>query len=175
MAAVAEVQNGGGAEKAVAVAAVTFTALKPQLLIEAPKATDAVQFYKNAFDAEETGRTMHTKRKAEQELPLILSAQLQIGSFSILVSDLADDSTAASDKSAGTGCVLRLETEDVEAALSKAVSAGAIADGEIVDGDGVCCGGRVGKLKDPYGFTWFICSPAETCKDEEKEESRILL
>ncbi|KAI9177079.1 hypothetical protein LWI28_010814 [Acer negundo] len=174
MAAVDEVQNGGGAEKAVTVAAVTFTALKPQLLVEAPKATDAVQFYKNAFGAEETGRTMHTKRKAEQELPLILSAQLQIGSFTILVSDLADDSAAAQEKSAGTGCVLCLETEDVEAALSKAVSAGAVADGEVVDGDGMCCGGRVGKLKDPYGFTWLICSPVETCKDEVKEESRKL-
>ena len=78
------------------------------------------------------------------------------------------------EKSAGTGCVLCLETEDVETALSKAVSAGAVADGEIEDGDGVSCGGRVGKLKDPYGFTWFICSPVETCKDEEKEESRKL-
>ncbi|KAH7576519.1 hypothetical protein JRO89_XS01G0097900 [Xanthoceras sorbifolium] len=94
MAAVQEVQNGGGAEKAAA-AAVTFSALKPQLLVEAPKATDAVQFYKNAFGAVETGRSMHTKRKAEQELPLILSAQLQIGGFSFLVSDLADDSAAA--------------------------------------------------------------------------------
>lgn len=65
------------------------------------------------------------------------------------------------------GCVLCLETEDVEAALSKAVSAGAVAEGEIVEGDGAFCGGRVGKLKDPYGFTWLICSPAKSCVDVE--------
>ncbi|KAL5798294.1 hypothetical protein ACOSQ2_003114 [Xanthoceras sorbifolium] len=166
MAAVQEVQNGGVAEKAAA-AAVTFSALKPQLLVEAPKATDAVQFYKNAFGAVETGRSMHTKRKAEQELPLILSAQLQIGGFSFLVSDLADDSAAAPEKSAGIGFVLCLDTEDLEAALSKAVGAGGVAEGEIVEGDGACCGGRVGKLKDPYGFTWAFCSPAKNSADVE--------
>lgn len=85
-----EVQNGGGAEKAV-----EFTAVKPQLLVEAPKANDAVQFYKSVFGAEEIGRTSHPKRKAEQEIPLILSAELKLAGSTILVSDiLADDSSA---------------------------------------------------------------------------------
>lgn len=88
-----EVQNGGGVEKVVASeAVVTFTALKPRVVVEAPKANDAVQFYKAAFGAEELGRTMHPKRKAEQELPLVLSAQLKLGGSTILVSDVADDS-----------------------------------------------------------------------------------
>lgn len=85
-----EVQNGG-AEKAVAV--VEFTAVTPQLLVEAPKANDAVLFYKSAFGAEEVSRSMHPKRKADQETPLILSAELKLAGFSILVSDLADDSS----------------------------------------------------------------------------------
>lgn len=85
-------ENQNGASKAAA--AVTFTAVKPQLFVEAPKATDAVQFYKAAFGAEEVNRTMHPKRKADQELPLILSAEVKIGSYSLLVSDLADDSDA---------------------------------------------------------------------------------
>ncbi|KAK9281961.1 hypothetical protein L1049_004870 [Liquidambar formosana] len=156
-----EVQNGG-AEKA----AVTFTAVKPQLLVEAPKANDAVQFYKAAFGAEELSRTMHPKRKADQELPLILSAQLKLGSSIILVSDLVDDS-AAPVKAEGTGCVFCLETEDVEAAISKAVTAGAIKEGETAEGEGACFGGRVGKVKDPYGFVWLICSPGKKCADLE--------
>lgn len=89
-----EVQNGG-AEK-VAAAAVSVTAVKPQLLVEAPKANDAVLFYKAAFGAEEVGRIMHPKRKAEHELPLILSAELKIGGSTILVSDLAEDSASPS-------------------------------------------------------------------------------
>lgn len=85
-----EVQNGGGAEKAL-----SFKALKPQLLVEAPKATDAVLFYKAAFGAEEVSRTLHPKRKAEQETPAILSAELSLSDFTFLVSDVFDDSAAA--------------------------------------------------------------------------------
>lgn len=66
-------------------------------------------------------------------------------------------------KTGGTGCVICLETEDVDAAVAKAVSAGASAEGEVTEGSGACCGGRVGKVKDPYGFTWLICSPLKKC------------
>ncbi|XP_030547833.1 uncharacterized protein At5g48480 [Rhodamnia argentea] len=156
-----EVLNGGATEKAVA-----FTAVKPQLVVEAPKAGDAIEFYKSAFGAEELGRTFHPKRKAEQDLPLVLSAQLVLAGTTILVSDCTDDS-AAPVKTEGTGCVLCLETEDVEAAVRKAVAAGAVAEGELADGDGACCGGGVGKVTDPYGFTWLICSPAKKCAETE--------
>lgn len=79
-----EAQNGGSENT---VPAVSFLAVKPQLVVEAPKASDAVLFYKTAFGAEEVGRTLNPKRKAEQELPLILSAELKIGGSSVLVSD----------------------------------------------------------------------------------------
>ncbi|XWS31197.1 hypothetical protein CRYUN_Cryun23aG0056900 [Craigia yunnanensis] len=156
-----EVQNGGEET----TAAVKFTAVKPQLMVEAPKAVDAVQFYKTAFGAVEAGRTVYPKRKAEQELPHILSAQLELAGSTILVSDIADDSAPV--KTMGTGCVLCLETEDVEAAIAKAVSAGAVVEGEITEGNGACCGDRVRKVKDPYGYVWLICSPAKKCADVE--------
>jgi len=85
-----EVQNG--AENNNGSTAVVFTALKPQLVVPAPKAADAVQFYKEAFGAEEISRVMHPKRKADQELPLVLSAELKLASSVFSVSDLADDS-----------------------------------------------------------------------------------
>lgn len=85
-----EVLNGGAAEKAV----VAFTAVKPQLVVEAPKAGDAIEFYKSAFGAEELGRTLHPKRKADQELPLVLSAQLGLAGTTILVSGCTDESAA---------------------------------------------------------------------------------
>ncbi|XP_059660027.1 uncharacterized protein At5g48480-like [Cornus florida] len=162
-----KVQNGVGAENG-ASKAVAFSALKPKLFVEAPKADDAVQFYKAAFGAEEVNRVMHPKRKAEQELPLILSVELKLGSSSILVSDFADDSSAPA-KAVGTGCVICLETEDVKAAVAKAVSAGAVSESEVAEegggeGDGACCGGRVVKVKDPYGFNWLICSPPPPSK-----------
>lgn len=88
-----EVQNGGGAE--IAVPTVEFTAVKPQLFVEAPKANDAVQFYKSVFGAEEVVRTNHPKRKAEQEIPLILSAELKLAGSTILVSDILVDNSSA--------------------------------------------------------------------------------
>ncbi|XAR60895.1 hypothetical protein NMG60_11034436 [Bertholletia excelsa] len=146
---------------------VTFTAMKPQVFVEAPKANDAVQFYKAAFGAEEGDRTMHPKRKAEQEQPLVLSAELKFGSFSILVSDLADDSVPA--EAVGTGFAICLETEDVDAAVAKAVKAGAVAvsEGEAAEGEGARCGGSASKVKDPYGIIWMICSPAKKSAGEE--------
>ncbi|KAF4370355.1 hypothetical protein CsatB_024794 [Cannabis sativa] len=165
-----EVQNGGGVEKdaaAPAVSTVTFTAVKPQISVEAPKANDAVQFYKAAFGAEEVGRTMHSKRKAEQETPLILSAELSLAGSTVLVSDLVADSAAPVKSEGSGGVVLCLETEDVAAAIAKAVSAGAVAEGEVVEGEGACCGGSVGKVTDPYGFSWLICSPVKKCATVE--------
>ncbi|CAL0328187.1 unnamed protein product [Lupinus luteus] len=157
-----DAQNGGSENAGAVAATVSFSALKPQLFVEAPKANDAVLFYKSAFGAEEVSRSLNPKRKAEHELPLILSAELKIGGSSILVADITDDS-ASLVKTGGNGVVLCLETGDVEGAIAKAVSAGAIAEGEVVEGEGACCGGRVGKVKDPYGFVWLICSPAKKC------------
>ncbi len=162
-----DAQNGGSENAAAAAApAVSFAALKPQLFVEALKANDAVLFYKAAFGAEEVGRTLNPKRKAEQELPHILSAELKIAGSTFLVADVTDEA-ASPAKSGGNGIVLCLETSDVEGAISKAVSAGAVAEGEVVEGEGACCGGRVGKVKDPYGFVWLICSPGNKCSDVE--------
>ncbi|XP_041997900.1 uncharacterized protein At5g48480-like [Salvia splendens] len=138
---------------------VVFTAVKSWLVVEGPKANEAVQFYKAAFGAEELSRVNDPKRKAEQELPLIRSAELKIGSSIFVVSDLSDDSPV---KSAVSG-VFCLETEAVEAAIAQAVGAGAVSDDEVVEGEGACCGGRAGKVKDPYGNVWLICSPANKC------------
>lgn len=161
-----EAHSGGAATNGAAVKEVAFKAAKPWLFVEAPKANDAVQFYKVAFGAEEVSRTVHPKRKAEQELPLLLSAELKLGSFSFLVSDLIADDSRAPAKAVGGGVAFCLETEEVEAAVEKAVGAGAISE-DVGEGD--CCGGdgRVVKLKDPYGNVWLVCSPARGSADVE--------
>ena len=60
----------------------------------------------------------------------------------------------------GTGSVFCLESEEIDVAVEKAVKAGGVSVGEQTEGDGACCGGRVGTVKDPYGNIWMICSPA---------------
>ncbi|KNA18622.1 hypothetical protein SOVF_069060 [Spinacia oleracea] len=149
-----EVKNG--AEKnGAAATTVAFSAFKLQLQVLAPKAADAVQFYKSAFGAEEVSRDMHPKRKAEQDSPLVLSVDLKVGGFVFSVADLTGDSEVKNEGAAGV--VFCLETDNLDGALAAAVSAGAVAEGEVTEDE---VAGRVGKLKDPFGYTWVISSPA---------------
>ncbi|XP_071702551.1 uncharacterized protein At5g48480-like [Rutidosis leptorrhynchoides] len=137
----------------------TFTALKPQVFVEPSKANDAVSFYKSAFGGKEVNRVNH---------PLLLSAEIKSGSASILISDIVDDSTAPV-KATGTGLVFRLEAENVEAAVEQAVKAGVVAEGEgeVTEGDGALYGGRIGKVKDPYGVVWLISGSEKKLDDVE--------
>ncbi|XP_058105584.1 uncharacterized protein At5g48480-like [Magnolia sinica] len=151
-----DLQNGGaenGSSKAV-----IFSSLKPQLCVPAPKAAEAVQFYKTAFGAEELKRSVHPKRKAEQELPLILSAELKLGPYVFIVCDITDENFRPTD---GTGVAFCLETDDVDVAVKKAVGAGAEVEAEPAEDEGACYGVRAGKVKDPFGYVWAICTPAK--------------
>ncbi|PIN06499.1 hypothetical protein CDL12_20954 [Handroanthus impetiginosus] len=40
------------------------------------------------------------------------------------------------------------------------VAAGAVSEA-VIEGEGGCFGGRVGKVKDPYGNVWLICNPSK--------------
>ncbi|KAJ0245485.1 Uncharacterized protein HA466_0179500 [Hirschfeldia incana] len=145
---------------------VTFTAYKPQLIVEAQKVGDAVAFYKTVFGAEETGHSLYPKRKADQELPHVLSAQLKLaGTTVVVVSDVSVNSGSNANK--GTMPAI-LETDDVEAAVAKAVAAGAVkVEEEVVGEDG---GGVKGKVTDPFGFTWIFVSPAKKGENAEAKE-----
>lgn len=63
----------------------------------------------------------------------------------------------------GEGVVFRLETEDVEAAISTAVKAGAVLEGELTEMEGPCGGSLVGKLTDPFGQVWIVASVGNCC------------
>ena len=80
---------GNGCEKAEEV---QFVALKPKLVVPSQEAEEALLFYKEAFGAEEVSRVSCPKRKADQELPSLICAEIKIGSASVLVCDRSDDS-----------------------------------------------------------------------------------
>ncbi|CAL9040986.1 uncharacterized protein At5g48480-like [Musa acuminata AAA Group] len=137
---------------------------KPQLVVPGMKAEVAVQFYKAAFGAKELRRVAHPKRKAEQELPLILSAELKIGSSFLLVNDRFDDAGEdGSTVASGGGILLRLEAEDVDAVMKKAVTAGAEIVGEVTEDEGGVCG----KVRDPFGVVWVIAAVGKKCPEAE--------
>ncbi|CAL9193571.1 uncharacterized protein At5g48480-like [Musa acuminata AAA Group] len=146
------------------MADVALLGFKPQLVVPGMKAEAAVQFYKAAFGAEEIGRVTHPKRKAEQECPLILSAELKIGSSFILVSDCFDATGEENAAAAGGGGIaFRLEAEDVDAAVKKAVAAGAEVMSEVLEEEG----SLLGKVKDPFGVVWAIAAVGKKSPEPE--------
>lgn len=70
---------------------VTFTAYKPQLIVEAQKVGEAVAFYKDVFGATatETEHSLYPKRKADQELPHVVSAEIKLAGATVVVSDVS--------------------------------------------------------------------------------------
>ncbi|WOL14417.1 hypothetical protein Cni_G23197 [Canna indica] len=146
---------------AAAAADVVFLGFKPLLVVPGMKVDAALQFYKSAFGAEELRRVVHPKRKAEQENPLILSADLKIGSSILIVSDIVDDSGEAGP--IGGGISFRLEVDDADAAMKKAISAGALIVTEVAEEEG----GVAGKVKDPFGVTWVIAAISKKTSESE--------
>ncbi|KAK1353096.1 Early tobacco anther 1 [Heracleum sosnowskyi] len=145
---------------------VSFSALKPQLFVEQGKVGDAVHFYKAAFGAQEISHGTQSKRKADQELPSLISAELKLGSSIFIISEHSSDL----NKTAGSGLSFLLETEDIESAVANAVKAGAVSDGEIEEGDNAM---PMGKVKDPYGMMWAITSPTIVKKMKKSEEENV--
>ncbi|KAF2552664.1 hypothetical protein F2Q68_00036500 [Brassica cretica] len=151
---------------------VNFTAYKPQLIVEAQKVGEAVAFYKDVFGATaaETEHSLYPKRKADQELPHVVSAEIKLAGATVVVSDVSVHS-GSNLNSVKTGTVSALlETDDVEAAVAKAVAAGAVKVEEVAEGEAEAEGGVKGKVTDPFGFTWIFVSPVEKSDKEENKE-----
>eukprot|EP00262_Sarcandra_glabra_P014258 TRINITY_DN4130_c0_g1_i1.p1 TRINITY_DN4130_c0_g1~~TRINITY_DN4130_c0_g1_i1.p1 ORF type:complete len:174 (+),score=31.16 TRINITY_DN4130_c0_g1_i1:78-599(+) len=167
-AAATEHLNGVNGSSPVAV---SFSSFKLQLVVKSQKASEAVQFYKAAFGAEEVNRSTHPKRKAEQELPLIICAELKIGPSVFLVCDQMDETASAADEpkgnADGTGLTLCLETDDVDNAIATAVEAGAVLETAITGDEESDGSGRFGKVKDPFGYIWNISSVGSKVADVE--------
>lgn len=79
---------GANGSSTVEKSVVTFTAFKPMLIVEAQKVSDAVTFYKSAFGAIESGHSLYPKRKLDQELPHVLSSELNLVGSSFVVRDV---------------------------------------------------------------------------------------
>ncbi|RLN30310.1 uncharacterized protein C2845_PM05G20050 [Panicum miliaceum] len=160
----AEVATNGSevlaAPAAVPVPAV-FTGLKVQVTVPAGRAEEAVAFYKAAFAAE-VSRSTHPKRKGDGEEAALLCAELKVGAATLLVCDQAGDDVPAVGKegAAASGLVLRLETDDANAAAAQAATAGGALQGEVTE-DGCGLGAT---LVDPFGVTWVLASSTSAKK-----------
>jgi PhnB protein len=124
-------------------------------------AAAAIEFYKKAFGATERMRMDAPGDK-------IGHAELQIGDSVFMLSDPFPHSTVKPPSEVGaTTASIFMYSEDVDAAVKRAVDAGATVEQEPTD---MFWGDRFGSVADPFGHRWAIATHIEDVPPEEMAE-----
>jgi PhnB protein len=136
-----------------------YRTITPYLAVE--DAAEAIDFYKRAFGAKERGRMHGPDGK-------IAHAEIEVGDSLIMLSDpFPQASTKPPKELGGTSASLFVYSEDVDAAVQKAVDAGATLTMAVED---MFWGDRFGSVQDPFGHTWGIATHKEDLSPEEIAE-----
>lgn len=130
-------------------AAPTVTGITPYLMVRG--ASDAAEFYKRAFDAQELSRMPHeTSGK-------VMHCHLRINGADLMMSDEFPE-YGASLGDGPVGVTLHLQVEDADAWWERAVAAGCTVTMPLAE---QFWGDRYGQLKDPFGHAWSIGAPGK--------------
>jgi PhnB protein len=121
-------------------------------------AADAIEFYKKAFGAVETGRLPGPNGT-------VVHASLRIGDSSIMLMDEAPEWKSLGPRALkGTPVTIHLYVEDADAVAARAVKAGARA---VMPVDDMFWGDRYGVIEDPFGHHWSIGTHVRDVSREE--------
>jgi PhnB protein len=136
-----------------------YHSLTPYLAVE--DASKAIEFYKEAFGAEENVRMPGPDGK-------IAHAELQVGDSKLMLSDPFPHSNVRppSERGGPTGSVF-MYVDDVDATFEQAQRVGAEVVSELED---MFWGDRFGTLSDPFGHVWSIATHKEDLSEEEMAE-----
>jgi len=133
-----------------------YHSVTPYLILS--DAGEAIAFYKKALGAEEVMRMDGPGDKVHH-------AEISIGDSRIMLADEHPDIQALSPKTVGGSPVsIHLYVEDVDAAVERAVTAGAKLIRPVLD---QFYGDRVGGIEDPFGYRWFIATHKEDLSMDE--------
>ncbi len=131
----------------------------PYLIING--AADAIEFYKQAFDAAEVMRLPGPGGKLGH-------AEIQIGDSRIMLADEVPEMGFQGPKALGGSPVsICLYVEDVDSLFQQAVDAGGKQLRPVQD---QFYGDRSGTLEDPFGHVWTIATHKEDLTQEEVEK-----
>lgn len=124
-----------------------YHSIHPYMMFK--KCTDAIEFYKKAFGAQE-------KLRMPGEDGSIRHAEIVIGDSVIMMADEAPAIEAFSiGHFGGSPVSFLLYTQDCDAMYSQALAAGATSIREPADQP---YGDRMSGVKDPFGYRWFIAT-----------------
>lgn len=118
------------------------------LTVREGKGSDAVDFYKTAFGAEEIGRHMADDGKR------IMHAHLKINGGALMLND--DFPEYSGGIAVPAGVTLHLQTDDADKWWERALAAGAVVRVPL---DNQFWGDRYGEVVDPFGHIWAIGGP----------------
>ena len=132
-----------------------------QIYLAVEDAAKAIDFYKEAFGAEETVRMPGPDGK-------VAHAELQIGDSKLMLSDPFPHSNVRppSERGGATASIF-MYVDDVDATFEQAQRAGATVVSELED---MFWGDRFGTVADPFGHVWAMATHKEDLSEEEIAE-----
>jgi len=138
-----------------------FHSITPTLTVRG--AASAIEFYKEAFGAQEIRRFLGLDGKS------IMHAEIKIGDSRIMLSDESPQMKCLSPQSVGgaTGGIF-LYVENADDVFNKAVSAGGKITMPIED---AFWGDRCGGIEDPFGHKWMIATHKKDMTLEEMQKA----
>lgn len=112
-------------------------------------AAEAIEFYKQAFGAEEMMRLPGPDGK-------LVHACLKIGDSQLMLADVRPECGMKGPRELqGSPVLIHLQVEDVDAVFNQAIAAGATLTMPIMD---MFWGDRYGQLEDPFGHRWSVAT-----------------
>ncbi len=138
-----------------------FHSITPYLNIKGADA--AIEFYRNAFGAKETGRISMPDKS-------IAHAELEIGDSKIMIAETnAQWGNKSPNEVGGSPVTICLYVEDVDAVFAQALAAGAtVTDGMVVEDQ--FYGERSGSVTDPFGHKWTIMTHKQDLSFKEMQK-----
>ena len=125
-------------------------------------AAKAIEFYKQAFGAEEGARLPGPDGR-------LMHASVKIGDSQVMLVDEMPEWGALGPKSLkGSPVTIHLYVDDVDAVVARAVSAGAKVTMPVAD---QFWGDRYGKPEDPFGHHWSVATHVRDVSMEEAQKA----
>ena len=121
----------------------------------------ALDFYRNAFGAKETGPRLTAPDGS------IVHTEVRIGDATILLAEHNPDFGTSEPRSlGGTPVRLAIDVENADATVAAAENAGAKV---LIPVDDQFYGYRAGRIEDPFGHVWIVSQLVESLSQEEMQ------